>query len=393
MSAEKHLFPTYARFPLTLVRGSGSFVWDDQGRRYLDYTSGIAVCSLGHVPPKVKARVEAQLDKLWHTSNLFQQPLQEKLAEQLTRLSGLDAVFFCNSGAEANEGAIKLARRYAQKVMKKEKYEVITFEQSFHGRTLATLTATGQDKVKEGFAPLPAGFVTVPYNDIAALKKAFNDKTCAVLLEVVQGEGGIHCADQAWLETVRELCDAHDALLMIDEIQSGMCRTGSWFAYQQTGVQPDVVTLAKSLGSGLPIGAVLGAAKTAAAFATGSHGSTFGGNPLAVTAALATVEQMETEGLADKAKTKGEQLQAALAPLIGKHGVEEVRGRGLMIGIALSSPAAPVIDKARENGLLILSAGPQVLRILPPLITSTEEIRQAAEILTDSIRACANEAN
>ena len=271
-----HLFSNYGRWPISIVRGEGNYLFDSEGKKYLDMVSGIAVTSLGNVPPKVKAKVAQQLDTLWHCSNLFEIPIQEELAGKLAAISGLDRVFFCNSGAEANEAAIKLARKYGNA---KGKYEIITFEQSFHGRTLATLTATGQDKVKIGFDPLPTGFKSVPYNDMESLKKAITDQTCAIMLETVQGEGGVHPADPTWMKQLTELSKQHELLLIIDEIQTGMGRTGKWFGFQHYGIEPDIVTVAKGLGSGFPVGAMIAKEFLSDAFGPGSHGSTFGGNP------------------------------------------------------------------------------------------------------------------
>lgn len=378
------LFPTYARFPLAFERGEGVWLWDRDGRRYLDFTSGISVCNLGHVHPKVKARVEAQLARLWHTSNLYEQPLQEEVARHLTRFSGMAAAFFCNSGAEANEGAIKLARRYAQTVQGRNAGQVITFHQSFHGRTLATLTATGQEKVKQGFAPLPPGFVHVPYNDLAALEAAMSSETCAVLLEVVQAEGGVHPADADWLRGVRRLCDEYGALLIIDEVQTGMGRLGAWFGFQRYGVEPDIITMAKGLGNGIPVGAVLGKAHTIPAFGPGSHGSTFGGTPLAMSAALGTIETMEEERIPERARQMGQRLLNALRTALGDcPRVLEIRGEGLLLGIQLTEPAEPFIRAAQAKGLLTLAAGPRVIRLLPPLIVEEEHIEEAVGILQD----------
>lgn len=379
-----HLFSNYARWPVHIVRGEGSYVWDDQGRRYLDFISGIAVTSLGHAPAAVKDRLKKQLDTLWHCSNLFHIPVQEELADKLAQVSGMDRVFFCNSGAEANEGAIKLARRYAHKVLNSERYEIISFQHSFHGRTLATLTATGQEKVKDGFQPLPAGFVSVPYNDLDAFKQAINENTCAVLLELVQGEGGVHPADPSWIQEVARVCQENGLLLMVDEIQTGIGRTGTWFAYQQYGIQPDVVTAAKGLGSGFPVGAVLAVEKVAEAFSPGSHGTTFGGNPLAMAAGLATLETMESESLLDRVNEMGEYLLGKLQQLAQSSPlVVQARGKGLLLGLELTVPAEKVYTAAREKGLLVLGAGPQVLRILPSFIVTKEEIDTAVEVLGD----------
>ncbi|QRG67288.1 aspartate aminotransferase family protein [Brevibacillus choshinensis] len=388
VAAPFHLMNNYARWPISLVKGQGNQVWDDQGNQYLDFTSGIAVTSLGHVPPKVTAKLHEQLDTLWHCSNLVHVPQQGILAEKLSRLSGLDQAFFCNSGAEANEGLIKLARRYAQKVKGTERFEIITFEQSFHGRTLATLTATGQDKVKDGFAPLPQGFVTVPYNDLEAVKSAVTDKTCAIMLELIQGEGGVHPAGDAFVKGLRELCDAHGLLLLVDEIQTGIGRTGTWFAFQQYGVKPDAISLAKGLGSGFPIGAVVATKEVAEAFAPGTHGTTFGGNPLAATAGIATLDTMEQEAILDKVAKVHELLIQELTQLKAAHPdkVVTVRGKGLLLGVELSITAAAAVNYAREKkGVILLMAGPNVVRLLPSFITTEAEVKQAIAALDEGL--------
>ncbi|MRH44255.1 acetylornithine/succinylornithine family transaminase [Aquibacillus halophilus] len=369
---------TYNRFPLTLVKGKGSFVWDDKGQEYLDYTSGIATCNLGHAPEFVKGQVEEQLQELWHCSNLFEIPSQIKLAEKLVQNSCGDQVFFCNSGAEANEAAIKIARRYAQKVKGTESFEIVTFSSSFHGRTLATLAATGQEKIQQGFAPLMPGFRYLPYNDSEALSSLVKPNTCAVLLEVIQGEGGVIPANPEWLKKVASLCEEHDILLMIDEIQTGMGRTGSLFAYQQYGIEPDVISLAKGLGSGIPIGAIIAKEKVAAAFEPGSHGSTFGGNPVATTAGLATITYMVDNDIAYKAEQMGEYLVSKLELLQNKYDqIDTIRGKGLLVGIVVKGNAIDYVTKAREeHNLLILVAGPNVVRILPPLTTTQVEMDQ-----------------
>ncbi|MCF6093446.1 acetylornithine transaminase [Microaerobacter geothermalis] len=380
------LFETYSRWPVKVIRGQGNYLWDVEEKKYLDFTSGIGVTNLGHQPPSVKKAVEKQLEQLWHCSNLFHIPIQEKLAEKLTEISGCDKVFFCNSGAEANEAAIKLARKYAQSVLQLDRYEVITFTQSFHGRTMATLTATGQDKVKLGFSPLLPGIVTIPYNDLSAFEAAVNDRTCAVLLEVIQGEGGVNPAEKEWLQQVTAICKEKEILLMVDEIQTGMGRTGTWFAYQQYGIEPDVVTVAKGLGSGFPIGAMMAKKKTSEAFGPGSHGSTFGGNPLAVSAALATVRTIEEEGILLQVKQKGFLIQEKLRNAFSANDkIEKIKGLGLMIGIQLKEDSALYITKAREKGLLALAAGPQVIRLLPPFTVTEEEINQAVGILQGAL--------
>ncbi|WP_243014479.1 aspartate aminotransferase family protein [Brevibacillus sp. FSL L8-0520] len=386
-TAPLHLMNNYARWPIHLVKGKGNRVWDEAGKEYLDFISGIAVTSLGHVPTKVAGKLHEQLDMLWHCSNLFHVPGQEKLAAKLSELSGLSRTLFCNSGAEANEGLIKLARRYAQKVKGTDRYEIITFGQSFHGRTLATLTATGQEKVKDGFLPLPEGFVTIPYNDLAAVHEAVNEKTCAIMLELVQGEGGVHPADEKFVKGLRQICDEHGLLLLIDEVQTGIGRTGTWFAFQQYGILPDAISLAKGLGSGFPIGAVLATEEAAQAFAPGTHGTTFGGNPLAMAAGLATLETIEEDAMLERVNELHQLLVSSLQQIKAAFPdkVVEIRGKGLLLGMELSIPAAPVLDYAREKGLLLLLAGPQVIRMLPSFITTENEVAQAAAVLKEAI--------
>ena len=377
---------TYARFPLTLVRGDGARVWDDDGRSYLDFISGIAVNTLGHAHPQMTAALAAQAATMLHCSNLFHIPKQQQLAERLTRLSGLDGVFFCNSGAEANEGAIKLARKYF--------YDrglpgrtIITATQSFHGRLLATLSATGQEKVKTGFDPLPAGFAHVPLNEMAALKQAVNSDTAAILLEPLQGEGGVNIADAGYLKELRQLCDARGLLLILDEVQTGIGRCGSMFAFEQAGIAPDILTLAKGLGGGVAIGAMLATEQVAASFGPGAHGSTFGGNPLACTAALTVLDVMESEQLLENVRQRGAQLRRGLQALANRHAViREVRGLGLLVGAELSIDAAPLIADARAEGLLILMAGPRVLRFLPPLNITADEVDAALAIVDVILR-------
>lgn len=376
------LFPTFARYPITLVKGKGSRLWDDQGKEYLDFMTGIAVTGLGHVPERVKNALVSQLDQLWHVSNLYYNPNQEKAAKLLTDNSCLDAVFFCNSGAEANEAAIKLARRYHQKVLGNGRYEIITLAQSFHGRTLATLTATGQDKVKEGFLPLPQGFAHVPLNDLAALEAAITDKTAAVLMELVQAEGGVHVADPAYVKAVRELCDRHGILLILDEIQTGMGRTGKLFAYEHYGIEPDIITLAKGIGSGFPVGAMLGKAALVPAFNAGSHGSTFSGTPIATAAIIATIETMLLEQAPQRAAASGELLIGRLKEkLAGLPNVKDVRGLGLLVGIECAGPVSSIVTELQNRGLLVITAGPNVLRLLPNLLVTAEEIEEAVGII------------
>ncbi|PIH55641.1 acetylornithine transaminase [Paenibacillus sp. LK1] len=379
---ESSLFQTYARYPISLVKGKGSWLWDDQGNRYLDFTCGLAVTSLGHAPEKVGAKLKAQIDELWHVSNLFQIPGQEKAAALLTANTCADAVFFCNSGAEANEAAIKLARRYHQKVKGTGRYEVITFAQSFHGRTLATLTATGQDKVKEGFLPLPAGFVTVPLHDTAALEAAIGPNTAAIMLEMVQAEGGVHPVKPDFVHHVRKLCEEHGLLLIVDEVQTGMGRTGKLFAHEHYGIEPDIFTVAKGIGSGFPVGAMLGKGYLKDAFTAGSHATTFGGTPLASSVVIATIETMLEDHLPERAAEMGEYLMNSLRErLAGNSFVKEVRGMGLLVGIECAEAVGDIVLAGQKRGILFVSAGPNVIRLLPNLYVSKEEIDQAVSLV------------
>ncbi len=380
------LFPTYPKGMICPTSGKGSWLSDETGKKYLDFTSGIGVCQLGHVPESVKNDIIEQLNLLWHTSNLFTIAPQEELANKLTELSGLDFAFFANSGAEANEAAIKLARRYQQKVKKNDKFQIITFEQSFHGRTLATLTATGQAKVKEGFLPLPEGFITVPYGDIDALKEAITESTAAIMLEVIQGEGGVNPVDSAWLVEVEKLSLKNDILLIIDEIQTGMARTGKWFGFQNYPIKPDVITLAKGLGSGIPIGAMLAKEKTKDAFILGSHGSTFGGNHIATAAALSTIKAIENENLLKHVVELESYLFSKLREELSKYPeFIELRGKGLMVGIQWRKPVVELVTICKDNGLLVLVAGPNIIRLLPPLNITKDELNQGIDIFIKSI--------
>jgi len=372
---------TYARFPLTLVRGEGSRVWDDDGNEYLDFIAGIAVNTLGHAHPGMTEALSSQAAAMLHCSNLFHIPKQQLLADRLAALSGLDATFFCNSGAEANEAAIKLARKYFHD-QGSARRTVVSATQSFHGRLLSTLTATGQDKVKIGFDPLPPGFVHVPLNDIEALKQTINAETAAVLLEPLQGEGGVNIADTTYLQAVRQLCDEHGLLLMLDEVQTGVGRCGTMFAFELAGIRPDILTLAKGLGGGVAIGAMLASESVAASFGPGTHGSTFGGNPLSCTAALTVLDEIESAQLLANVQQRGEQLRQGLRDLAARFPViTEVRGQGLLNGAELSQEAAPLVAAARGKGLLILMAGPNVLRFLPPLNVSAAEVDEALAIV------------
>ncbi|MCD7034951.1 acetylornithine transaminase [Metabacillus sp. GX 13764] len=370
------LFPTYGRWDVAITEGRGSRVKDKNGKEYLDFISGIAVTNLGHRHEKVKEAISEQLEKVWHTSNLFQNDLQEETAEILCSHSAGDAAFFCNSGAEANEAAIKLARKHT----KKEK--IITFKQSFHGRTFATMAATGQEKVREGYGSMLSSFQYFEYNDTERLKSLKDDSLAAIMLEVVQGEGGVRPADLEFLQEAEKACKRNGALLIVDEVQTGIGRTGSLFAYQEAGLDPDIITAAKGLGSGFPVGAMLGKKELAKSFGPGSHGTTFGGNMLAMAAAKATLETVLAEGFLEEVKEKGSYLLTELKKeLDGLDQVEEIRGKGLMAGIACSEKAMPMIEKLREAGLLVLPAGEKVIRLLPPLTVSKEEIGEAVQMI------------
>lgn len=382
VSAISPLMATYARFPVTLVKGKGSYVWDDKGTKYLDFTSGIATCNLGHVPDVVKEKLEEQLQNLWHCSNLYHIPNQEELARLLTENSCGDQVFFCNSGAEANEAAIKIARRYAQKIKGSEKHLIITFKQSFHGRTMATLSATGQEKIQKGFYPLVSGFQYLAYNDFAALTQLAELKPAAVLLELVQGEGGVIPADPEWVKQLEGVCNENDILLMVDEIQTGMGRTGTLFVYEQYNIKPDVISIAKGLGSGLPIGAIIAKEKVAKAFDPGSHGSTFGGNPLVTAAGVATVNHLVSSNVLTYVNELSDYLDAQLNELKDKFPwITGIRGKGLLKGIMVEGKAPEIVKKAIDHQLLILTAGPDVVRILPPLTAAKEEVDEFKEKL------------
>ena len=379
--SQEVLMPNYRRAAVAFARGEGAHLYDLEGRAYLDFVGGIAVSSLGHAHPRLVRAIQEQAARLLHVSNLYLIPEQTELARWLTSRSGLDRAFFCNSGAEANEAAIKLARRFHY-TRGTGRYEIIVAEHAFHGRTLATLAATPVAKYQEGFSPLPEGFRVVPFNDPGALVAAVNERTGAIMLEPVQGEAGVFPATAEFLAAARALCDAHRLLLIFDEVQTGIGRTGTLFAFQGSGVKPDVITLAKGLGGGVPIGAVLAPAAVAEVFQPGAHGSTFGGNPLACAAALAVVQTVEEENLAAHAAAMGEILQAGLREL-GHHAgaITAVRGRGLLVGADLDREAAPLVDACRARGLLVNGVQPRTLRLAPPLIVSAAEIREALAIL------------
>lgn len=376
-----HVMNTYARLPVTFSHGAGCRITDTDGKEYLDALSGIAVSTLGHAHPRLVAAIAAQAGRMLHTSNLYRIAEQEQLADKLCALSGMAEVFFGNSGAEANEAAIKLARFYGHK-KNVELPTVIVMEKAFHGRTMATLSATGNRKAQAGFEPLVSGFVRVPYGDIEAIKAVaeHNKNIVAVMLEIIQGEGGIHLADPAYYRGIRELCDANDWLMICDEVQCGMGRTGKWFGYQQAGIQPDIATLAKGLGSGVPIGACMAGGKAAGLFGPGNHGSTFGGNPLAAKAALTTIDVMEQDGLLANAAQMGALIRQLFGEaLAGVKGVVDIRGHGLMIGLELDRPCGALVGKALEAGLLINVTAECVIRFLPPLIFSERDARELVE--------------
>jgi len=383
-----HVMNTYNRLPVAFTRGEGVWLWDESGRRYLDALAGIAVSTLGHGHPALVRAIAEQASLVLHTSNLYRIPAQEALADRLAAVSGMENAFFCNSGCEANEAAIKLARLYGHR-RTIESPAIIVMEQSFHGRTLATLSATGNRKVQAGFEPLVSGFVRVPFNDIETVRQvaAQNASVVAVLVEPIQGEGGINVSALEYLRALRELCDRQQWLLMLDEVQCGLGRTGRWFVYQHAEFIPDVLTLAKGLGSGVPIGACLAHGAAADVFKPGTHGSTFGGNPLACAAALATLRIIEEDGLLANAFEMGRLIRDGLAEnLQGLPGVREVRGRGLMIGIELNRPCADLVSRALEHGLLINVTMDNVVRLLPPLVLGEAEARQIVAILGPLIR-------
>ncbi|POZ50801.1 aspartate aminotransferase family protein [Methylovulum psychrotolerans] len=384
-----HIMPTYGRLAVTFERGEGAWLWDSENKRYLDALSGIAVCSLGHAHPAVHKALCEQSQKLLHTSNIYRIGVQEQLADQLTALSGMDNVFFSNSGAEANEAAIKLARKYGYG-LGIDQPAIIVMEKSFHGRTLATLSATGNAKIQQGFAPLVEGFIRVPYNDVGAVADAISqhNNIVAILVEPIQGEGGVNIPAPDYLNQLRALCDQHHLLLMLDEIQTGIGRTGQFLAYQHNRILPDVCTLAKALGNGVPIGACLARGKAAEVLTAGSHGSTFGGNPLACSAALAVLATLEADGLIAAATRKGDAICAGFsARLQGQPHIVDIRHKGMMIGIELDSPCAELVGQALQAGLLINVTNERTIRLLPPLIMDEAQIQLLVDTLSPLILA------
>jgi acetylornithine/N-succinyldiaminopimelate aminotransferase len=391
--ADTYMFQTYSRFPITLVRGAGCRVWDEAGKEYLDFVGGLAVCALGHSAPLVTRALEAQAKKLVHVSNLYYTRPQTELARVLVEHSFADRVFFCNSGAEANEAAIKLARRYANETFGPARHVIITMENSFHGRTMATLSATGQTKVQSGYDPLLQGFRFVPFNDLAGLRGAIDESVCAVMLEPIQGEGGVVCPAPDYLKGVRELCTEKGILLIFDEVQVGMGRTGKLFAHEHYGAAPDIMTLAKALANGLPMGAMLAKEALSRSFSAGSHATTFGGTPLVASVSLAVLRSLLEDGWLEHCTVMGDYFKGLLEGLGRKYNfVKEVRGRGLILGMEMDRPGAPLVDACLREGFLINCAQEKVLRFLPPLIVTREEIDLLVDTL-DRVLAASKESD
>ena len=382
--ADQVIAKTYNRFPIVLTKGRGCRLWDAEGREYIDFVSGIAVCNLGHAHPKVSEALSKQADVLLHVSNLYYTEPQIELAYRLTQNSFADRVFFCNSGAEANEAAIKLARKYVKDKGEKDRYRIITMEKSFHGRTMATLSATGQDKIKKGFEPLLEGFDHIPFNDIEALRKSIGPSTCAVLLEPIQGEGGVRCPDPDYLKAVRRLCDETGILLIFDEIQTGMGRTGKLFAYEHFRIEPDIMTLAKALANGLPIGAMLAREDVAESFGPGAHASTFGGTPIVTAASIQVVKVLLEENVIGHCAEMGAYFKEKLSELkTGHESIVDVRGMGLLLGMKLKIEGDAIVNSCMEKGFLINCIQGNILRFIPPLIIEKEEIDAIIELLDE----------
>ncbi|MFZ9337682.1 MAG: aspartate aminotransferase family protein [Limnohabitans sp.] len=383
-----HLMNTYGRLPMTVSHGRGVYVWDTDGKRYLDALSGIAVNTLGHNHPKLVPALQDQISKIMHSCNYYHIPLQQQLADKLVALSGMSNVFFCNSGLEANEAALKMARKFGHD-KGIERPQIVVYDKAFHGRSIATLSATGNAKIQQGFGPLVEGFIRVPLNDIPAIEQATagNPNVVAVFFETIQGEGGIHPMSNEYLQDVRKLCDERDWLLMIDEVQCGIGRTGKWFAHQWAGIHADVMPLAKGLGSGVPIGAVVAGPKAARIFQPGNHGTTFGGNPLAMRAGVETLRIMEEDGLLENASRVGKYLRDALhRELAAVAGFKEIRGNGLMIGIDLDRPCGPLMGQALQAGLLLSVTADSVIRLLPALTMTTTEADEVVSVLVPLVK-------
>ncbi|MFH1154332.1 MAG: acetylornithine transaminase [Pseudomonadota bacterium] len=374
-TTDAHIFNTYARIPVVFVKGRGATLWDDQGRQYTDFLAGIAVCSLGHAHPGLAEVMADQARTLVHVSNLYYTQPQAELARKLVQLSFADKVFFCNSGAEANEAALKLARRYFKEKGEPDRFTVVAMDKSFHGRTMATLSATGQEKIQKGFAPLMEKFIHVPFNDFKGLENAVDPHVCAVMMEPIQGEGGVIPADPGYLKAVRDLCNDRGILLIFDEVQTGMGRCGTLFACQQYGISPDIMTLAKALGNGLPIGAMLATQEVAKGFSTGSHGSTFGGTPLVTRVAGEVVSLISDPAFLKEIREKGEYFREGLSRLKPGHPcIKEVRGKGLLIGMELTVEAGPLVEQCMKKGFIINAIQGNILRFAPPLVVTREEI-------------------
>jgi len=379
---DNYVAGTYGRYPIAIVKGKGTKLWDADGKEYLDFVSGLAVCNLGHCHDRVTKAIKDQAEKLVHVSNLYHIPEQSQLAELLVENSFADKVFFCNSGAEANEAAIKLARRYSYDNFGTGRHEIITMTRSFHGRTMATITATGQEKFSKGFEPLLPGFKHVPFNDLKALEEAIDNSTCAVMVEPIQGEGGVNVPSEDYFKGVRDLCDKNNILLILDEVQSGMGRTGKLFAYEHYGIEPDIMSLAKGIAGGMAMGAMLAKDNIAKSFVPGTHASTFGGNPLASAAAIAALETTLKEGILDNCTAMGKVLKSELLKLKEKYSfIKEVRGKGLIYGMELNVEGGEIVSKALSKGLMMNCAAGTVLRFLPPLIIKEEEIKEMISVL------------
>jgi len=382
--SDKYVFSTYSRFPVLMVKGHGCILWDSDGKKYLDFVGGLAVCILGHCHPNIVEAIREQAQRLIHVSNLYYTEPQAKLAKLLADKSFADRIFFCNSGAEANEAAIKLARKYAKEKGCRERFKIITMTNSFHGRTMATISATGQEKIQKGFEPLLPGFTYVAFNDLEALNKAIDGSTCAVMIEPIQGEGGVNCPSGRYLKDLRNVCDTHGLLLIFDEVQVGMGRTGTLFAYEGYDVQPDIMTLAKGLAGGLPIGAMLAKEDIAASLSSGSHASTFGGNPVATAAALATINTILDDRVLENCIEVGGYLFQKLGRLREKYPfIKDLRGKGLIVGMELEFDGGGIVTKCLERGILINCTMGKTLRFLPPLIVTKGEVDIMVRVLED----------
>jgi len=387
--SQRYIANTYSRYPLVLVRGQGCKVWTNDGKEYFDFVAGLAVCNLGHCHPKVVQAIQDQSRKLIHVSNFYHIEPQIELAKLLCENSFADRVFFCNSGAEANEAAMKLAKKYAKDTGRADGFEVITMKKSFHGRTMLTMSATGQEKIQKGFEPLVPGFKYVPFDDIEAVLRAVTPNTCAIMVEPIQGEGGVNCPSDGYLRELRELCRKRGILLIYDEVQVGMGRTGKLFAYEHEGVYPDIMTLAKSLAGGVPIGAMVATEEVAKSFGPGTHASTFGGNPLATAAGVAAVSTLLEDGVLENCRRVGEHFLNRLMDLKGKYSfIKEVRGRGLIIGMELGFEGSQIVTRCMEEGFLINCTMDNVLRFLPPLIVTTKEVDQLLGALDRILEEC-----